>query len=129
MNPLIRRIVAALGANAFGQATNIVIQLASLPLFLHQWNMSTYGTWLMLSAMPAYLSMADVGMVSTAGNRMTMAMGNGQVAQANAVFQSALVFMLLACSGFAVLSLPAVMWAPVPGLNTPDERMALAALV
>ncbi|MDI1257862.1 hypothetical protein [Aquabacterium sp.] len=129
MNPLIRRIVAALGANAFGQATNIVIQLASLPLFLHQWNMSTYGTWLMLSAMPAYLSMADVGMVSTAGNRMTMAMGNGQVAQANAVFQSALVFMLVACSGFAVLSLPAVMWAPIPGLNTLDERMALAALV
>lgn len=129
MNPVVQRVVAALGANAFGQGINIVIQLASLPLFLHQWDMGTYGTWLMLSAMPAYLSMADVGMVSTAGNRMTMAMGQGQVAQANAVFQSALVFMLVACGGFALLTLPAVLLAPIPGLHTLDERLALAALV
>lgn len=129
MNPVIRRIVAALGANAFGQAINIVIQLASLPLFLHQWDMRTYGTWLMISAMPAYLSMADVGMVSTAGNRMTMGMGQGNVAHANTVFQSALVFMLVVCGGFALLSLPIVMLGPIPGLHSDDERLALAALV
>lgn len=121
--------MAALGANAFGQATNIVIQLASLPLFLHRWDVATYGTWLMLSAIPAYLSMADVGMVATAGNRMTMAMGRGDARQANAIFQSALVFMLLACGGLAVVSLPLVLWAPVPGLAEWDERLALAALV
>jgi O-antigen/teichoic acid export membrane protein len=129
VSPLVRRVVAALGANAFGQGINIIIQLASLPLFLHRWDVSTYGTWLMLSAMPAYLSMADVGMVSTAGNRMTMDMAQGRVAQANAVFQSALVFMLLACGGFLLLSLPVVMLAPVPGLTVMDERLALAALV
>lgn len=129
MSPLLRRIVAALGANAFGQAVNILIQLASLPLFLYHWDMNTYGTWLMLSAMPAYLSMADVGMVSTAGNRMTMSMGQGEVAQAKAVFQSALVFMLVTCAGFALLSLPAVMLAPIPGLDSMDERVALALLV
>ena len=129
MSPVVRRIVAALGANAFGQAISILIQLASLPLFLHRWDVSTYGTWLMLSALPAYLSMADVGMVATAGNRMTMAMGQGHLEQANAVFQSALVFMLLTCSSFALLSLPTVLLAPIPGLDTGDERLALAALV
>ncbi len=30
---------------------------------------------LLLSALPAYLSMADVGMVGAAGNKMMMAMG------------------------------------------------------
>lgn len=129
MSPLVRRIVAALGANAFGQGINIVIQLASLPLFLSRWDVSTYGTWLMLSAMPAYLSMADVGMVSTAGNRMTMDLAQGRVAQANAVFQSALAFMLLSCGGFMLLSVPTVLLAPIAGLNTADERLALAALV
>ncbi len=129
MSPLLQRITAALGANAFGQATNIVIQLASLPLFLRQWDVATYGTWLMLSAIPAYLSMADVGMVSTAGNRMTMAMGRGDARQANAIFQSALLFMLLACGGLAATALPMVLWAPVPGLVGWDERLALAALV
>ncbi|MDO9235714.1 MAG: hypothetical protein Q7U28_06725 [Aquabacterium sp.] len=129
MSPLMARIVAALGAGAFGQAINIVIQLASLPLFLHQWDLPTYGTWLMLSAMPAYLSMADVGMVSTAGNRMTMEMGQGRVDHANAVFQSALVFMLVACGSFALLSLPTVLWGMVPGVGTMDERVAVAALI
>lgn len=129
MSPLLQRIIAALGANAFGQATNIVIQLASLPLFLHRWDVATYGTWLMLSAIPAYLSMADVGMVSTAGNRMTMAMGRGDTRQANAIFQSAMVFMLLACGGIATVALPWVLWAPIPGVLRWDERLALAALV
>lgn len=129
MSPLSTRIVAALGAGAFGQAVNVFIQLASLPLFLHQWDVATYGTWLMLSAMPAYLAMADVGMVSTAGNRMTMAMAQGQPAQANAVFHSALVFMLLVCGAFALVSLPVVALAPVPGLSTQDQRVALCALI
>ncbi|MDE2401333.1 MAG: hypothetical protein KGL90_06680 [Burkholderiales bacterium] len=129
MSPLIQRVVAALGANAFGQAINIVIQLASLPLFLHRWDVATYGTWLMLSAIPAYLSMADVGMVATAGNRMTMAIGRGDVRQANAIFQSALVFMVLACGGIALVSLPLVLCAPIPGVSRWDERLALAALV
>jgi O-antigen/teichoic acid export membrane protein len=129
VSPLIRRVVAALGANAFGQAVNIFIQLASLPLFLHHWDVTTYGTWLMLSALPAYLSMADVGMVATAGNRMTMALGQGQAALANTVFQSALVFMLLTCSGLALLTLPTVLLAPIPGLDSGDERVALAALL
>lgn len=129
MSPVLARIVAALGAGVFGQGVNILIQLASLPLFLSRWDVATYGSWLMLSAMPAYLSMADVGMVSTAGNRMTMEMGQGRVMHANAVFQSAFAFMLLACGGFALLTLPVVMLAPLPGLNTQDERLALAALV
>ncbi|MBC7701807.1 hypothetical protein [Aquabacterium sp.] len=129
MSPLIRRVVAALGANAVGQAINIVIQLASLPLFLHRWDVATYGTWLMLSAIPAYLSMADVGMVAAAGNRMTMAMGRGDAKQANTIFQSAMVFMLLVCGSIAALSLPLLLWAPMPGLVQWDERLALAALV
>ena len=129
VSPFIRRVVAALGANAFGQAVNIVIQLASLPLFLHRWDVATYGTWLMLSALPAYLSMADVGMVATAGNRMTMALGQGDTAHANVVFQSALVFMLLTCASVALLALPCVLLAPIPGLDSLDERTALAALV
>jgi hypothetical protein len=66
---MLRRIILGLGANAVGQAVSIVIQLFSLPLYLLYWDLSTYGTWIMLSAVPAYLSMADFGMVYTAGIR------------------------------------------------------------
>ena len=83
---MIRRIISGFGANAFGQTVSIVIQLFSLPLFLYYWDTSTYGAWLILSAVPAYLTMADVGMVNAAGNKMTMALGRSDTAEAEPGF-------------------------------------------
>lgn len=123
-----RRILAGMGANSFGMATTIGIQVLSLPLFLHYWNTSTYGVWLMLSAIPAYLSMADVGMVTAAGNKMTMAMGKNDLAETNKIFQSAQLFMTIVCGLAALLTLPIILFAPLPWLQSYDQRVALAAL-
>jgi O-antigen/teichoic acid export membrane protein len=123
-----RRIIAGMGANSFGMAITIGIQLVSLPLFLHFWDTSTYGVWLMLSAIPAYLSMADVGMVTAAGNKMTMAMGKGDLVEANRVFQSAQLFMTLVCGSIAMITLPVIFFAPLPFLQSADMRLALSAL-
>ena len=123
-----RRILAGMGANSFGMATTIGIQVLSLPLFLHYWNTSTYGVWLMLSAIPAYLSMADVGMVTAAGNKMTMAMGKNDLAETNKIFQSAQLFMTIVCGSVALFTLPIILFAPLPWLQNSDQRVALAAL-
>ncbi|MFT3735910.1 MAG: hypothetical protein QM776_12930 [Rhodocyclaceae bacterium] len=128
-NGLFRRILAGTGANAFGQAVNIGIQLASLPLFLWRWDLATYGQWLLLSAVPAYVAMADVGMVTTAGNRMTMALGAGQVTEARRVFQTAQAFMLLVCGALALLLVPAILLLPLSVLGDTSARIALSALV
>lgn len=128
MSNLRRRIVAGLGANAFAQGVGIVIQLASLPLFLHQWDAATYGTWLMLSALPAYLSMADVGMVTAAGNRMTMAMGQGDRAQATQLFHSATAFIGVVGVVLALIAFALAAWLPLPKAVDADARLALAAL-
>lgn len=98
------RILAAIGAGAFGQLVSVAIQLASLPLFLRYWDMATYGQWLMLSAIPAYVSMADVGMVTTAGNRMTMDVARGDFQAANRVFQSAWLFLALVCVAISAVA-------------------------
>lgn len=123
-----RRLIAGMGAGTFGLGISICIQLLSLPLFLNHWDVSTYGAWLVLSAIPAYLSMADVGMVTAAGNKMTMAMGRGDVAQANQVFQSAQLFMVLVCGTIGLLVIPAALWLPLPGLSQMGDRVALGAL-
>lgn len=123
-----QRVLAAMGAHSMGMAISVGIQLASLPLFLAVWDTATYGTWLLISALPAYLAMADVGMVTAAGNRMTMAMGAGETALANRVFQSAQVFMLLVCAALAALALPLIAGSPWPADATLDQRMALMAL-
>ncbi len=123
-----QRVIAAMGAHSMGMAISVGIQLASLPLFLATWDPATYGTWLLLSALPGYLAMADVGMVTAAGNRMTMAQGAGDAAMARRVFQSAQMFMLFVCAVLAALALPAIWWSPWPADATLDQRMALMAL-
>jgi alpha-maltose-1-phosphate synthase len=122
------RVLAGMGANSFGMALSIGIQLASLPLFLYYWDTATYGNWLILSAIPAYLSMADVGMVTAAGNKVVMAMGKGDETEANRVFQSAQLFMAVVCSGVAMLAIPTALFVPLPGVSGLDMRMALGLL-
>jgi O-antigen/teichoic acid export membrane protein len=124
-----RRIIAGMGANSFGMAITIGIQLASLPLFLHYWDAATYGTWLILSAIPAYLSMADVGMVTAAGNKMTIAVGKGDITEANRIFQSAQAFMLVVCGVIGLFAVPFVIFAPLPWFTSTDIRLTLIALI
>lgn len=123
-----RRIISGMGANSFGLAISVVIQILSIPLFLSYWDTTTYGVWLMLSAIPAYLSMTDVGMVAAAGNKMTMSMGEGNVSEANTTFQSAQTFMIIVCCSLILFIVPLILWAPFPGLVTMDRRVALLAL-
>lgn len=118
-----------MGAGAFGQAVVIVIQIFSLPLFLKQWDTATYGTWLLLSAMPSYLAMTDLGMVATAGNRMTMALGHGDKVEANRLFHSAFMFVLVMTGGAVLLSVPVALFAPFDSLQSADQRMAICLLI
>ncbi len=124
-----KRIAAGVGANAYGQAITIGVQLLALPVYLHYWDAARYGTWLMLSAMPAYFTMADVGMLTAAGNKMTMEVGRGDLTSANRIFQSALVFMAAAC--LAVLAITAGVLTLVNGskFGTPEYKLTVAILV
>ena len=102
-SPLRRRIIKGLGANTFGQVINIAIQLTSVPIFLHFWGADLYGKWLILSSLPGYLSMSDIGFGSVAGNEMTMLTARQDYQGASRVFQSAWVFVTSVCSVISIL--------------------------
>jgi O-antigen/teichoic acid export membrane protein len=125
---MMRRIISGFGANAFGQVIGIIIQFLSLPLFLLYWDASTYGSWLVLSAVPTYLSLADVGMVSASSNKIIIALGRSDSAEANRVFQSVQLFMIIVCGSFALLVTPVALFAPLPWSLSLDKRIALVAL-
>lgn len=106
------RILAGTGANLFGQAVSALVQLVSLPLFLHAWDAARYGKWVMLSAIPTYFAMSDGGIVPVAGNRITILRAAGDTVGADRVFQSAFALVLAATLivtslfGAAMLLLP-----------------------
>lgn len=87
------KLLRNLGANAYGQLVTIAIQLISVPLFLHYWGVPLYGEWLILSAIPAYLSLSDIGFASVAANDMTMRVAKGDKQSALEVYQSIWIFI------------------------------------
>jgi len=129
MSPFIKRVISGMGANAYGQLVSIVIQLISLPIYLSKWNLETYGVWLTLAAIPAYFSMADIGMVSVAGTRMTILVGKGDLKTANRVFQSAQLFVGLSCLAVAAIAFPIIFLSPFDALQPPNTRTTLFILV
>ena len=48
MTPIVKRVIAGVGANTYDQLANIVMQLVSLPIYLSHWDVRTYGTWLVI---------------------------------------------------------------------------------
>ena len=74
---IISRLFSGGLANIFGQIVTVIIQLISIPLLLAYWGVNLYGEWLLLSAIPVYLSMSDLGFGSVAANQMTMLMAKG----------------------------------------------------
>lgn len=75
--PLRRRVFLSLTANAAGQLVTIGSQIILTPLYFSAWGAAKYGEWLILSSIPAYLIMADLGIGSAAGNEMSMRAGSG----------------------------------------------------
>lgn len=104
---MLTRVATGAIANGFAQLTTIAIQLATLPVFLACWDLESYGKWLIISAVPSYLSAADAGLVTETGNRMTAAIARGHRHDAVRVFQSSFAALGLICLSieFAVLLL------------------------
>ena len=83
-----KRFALGVGANAFGQIVTILTQLVSVPLFLSCWGVEVYGEWLILTAIPVYLSLCEFGFANTASNEMTTAVARGRNRYALGVYWS-----------------------------------------
>jgi len=105
--------MGGLGAQAFGQVVNTVIQIASVPLFLRAWGIELYADWLIVSAVPVYLAMSDVGFTNAAMNDMTMSVGKGDRAAALASCHSAWLLLSLVTVGAVIVIVPTVLLLPI----------------
>jgi O-antigen/teichoic acid export membrane protein len=98
------RLLKGIGAQGFSQAVQIFIRLAEVPLLLSYWGTQLYGEWLMLSAIPVYLSISDGGFAGAACRDMTIRSGEKDRSQILAVFQSVLVLLVVASTVTFILS-------------------------
>lgn len=120
-----------LGAHAYGQLVTVIVQLAGVPILLHAWGTQLYGEWLILFAIPAYLSIVDLGFSQSAGNDMTASVARGDRTGALSVFQSlgVMVYGLtaigLTLSTLVVFHLPIQDWLNFQALDADSTRWTL----
>ena len=107
------KLLRNLGANAYGQLITVAIQLVSIPLFLHYWGVNLYGEWLILSAIPAYLSLSDIGFATVAANDMTMRVAKGDKKGALEVYQSTWVLISIVSLVIGSISSYLIFYFPI----------------
>lgn len=129
MSGRIRRVLNGVGANAFGQLVTVFVQLASLPVYMSVWSGDQYGKWLILAAVPIYISMADAGFIGVAINKMTMDYASGDIESANLVFSSSLVFVAALSLLLFVLSVIVIFFLGIEYFSEGDNAWVLMFLL
>jgi O-antigen/teichoic acid export membrane protein len=87
---MFRRFLLALWANVGVRATGIVVQVLGVAAFVRFWGVHLYGEWLVLTAVPAYLTMSDLGFSAAAANRMCIAHAQDRLREAEQTFRACL---------------------------------------
>jgi len=89
-----RRLIQSYGATILGPFVTIFVQLINVPVMLHYWGAHLYGEWLLISTIPAYLILTDLGFGSAAGSDMTLRVHAGDREGAIETFQSISALMV-----------------------------------
>lgn len=114
------RLGRTLSAQAYGQLVTLAVQIALVPLLLHAWGVQLYGAWLLLSAVPFYLTFSDFGFTYVAKNAMVMAVAAGRRDAALRIFQSIFALLSIAAPLLFAISAGVIILADVPGWPSVD---------
>jgi O-antigen/teichoic acid export membrane protein len=129
-----QRLMRGFGAHAMGSVVTTIVQVVSVPVFLHCWGAKLYGEWLILSAIPTYLTLSDLGFGNVSGNEMTMQVAAGDKRGAIKTFQSMLALTCIVsvvcgiCAIGCVQLLPWYGWVKISQISLPDARTILTLL-
>ena len=121
------RVASGVFAHLYSQLVTVVTQIASLPLFLMVWDADRYGQWIVLSAIPVYLSISDVGILTAAGNLMSMHRARGENDELRLVFKTTLLIVTSILPLIAIVAAAALALFNF-GMNV-EQREALFILI
>ena len=99
-------------ATALAPVISAVIQLGTVPLLLRAWGAAKYGDWLLLSAIPSYLSLSDLGFGDASATDMTLRVSSGDRDGALRTFQSSWVLLTAVSLLILLLAVPLTWFVP-----------------
>jgi O-antigen/teichoic acid export membrane protein len=126
-----KRLMIGFATTVVSKAASTVVQVVQVPVLLHYWGETMFGMWMVLTALPSYLSFSNIGFGSVAGNEMTMLMARGEQDEALSVFQSCwwMISLLLGVAGVvmcvALYYLPMARLLNLTSISEHDAKWAL----
>lgn len=126
-----RRLLQGMGATALGPLITAATQLGAVPILLSAWGAAKYGDWLLLSAVPTYLALSDIGFSDASASDMTLRAAAGDRKGALRTFQSAWMLLTIVSAVVGALCAVAVWWMPWRewlNLTTVTDRQSSAIL-
>lgn len=130
--PFLRRVGSTFAAQIYNQVVGTGVQLVQVPLLLVAWGADRYGGWLVLYAIPSYLTLSDFGFTLIAKNDMVIRAAGGDRAGVTRIYHSvfALLLAVVAVLGvLAVVGVEAVSWRRVVDLGPISETTARIVLL
>ncbi len=103
-----RRVARTLGGHVYNQVVTVGVQVALVPVLLLAWGTERYGVWLVLSAIPTYLTFCDLGFTYIAKNEMTIRVAEGDRHGALVTYQSVFMLLIVATAVVGALAVAAI---------------------
>ena len=125
------RLIRGLSATALGPIVTALVQVVSVPLLLHAWGTARYGDWLLLSAIPSYLTLSDLGFGDASGSDMSVRVAANDKSGALETFQSSWVLItsisltILLLAGGLVWWIPWQRWLRLSSVSSPEAAAVL----
>lgn len=93
-----RRVGFTFTAQIYNQIVIVAVQLLQVPFLLSAWGADRYGGWLVLYAVPSYLTLSDFGFTLVAKNSMVMHAASSDHAGVLRVYHSVFALLLVAAA-------------------------------
>jgi O-antigen/teichoic acid export membrane protein len=103
-----RRVAHTLSGQVYNQVVVIGVQVALVPILLFAWGTERYGVWLVLSAIPTYLTFCDFGFTYIAKNEMTIRVAQGDRHGGLVTYQSVFLLLCIAATGIGTIAAAAI---------------------
>lgn len=91
-----RRVGLTFSAQIYNQIVILGVQLVQVPFLLAAWGSERYGGWLVLYAVPSYLTLTDLGFTSVAKNQMVIHVAKADRTGVLRVYHSVFALLLVA---------------------------------
>jgi O-antigen/teichoic acid export membrane protein len=124
-----RRILSGTMANMAGIVMNAVLQVVTVPVLLSAWGAEAFGLWVMLTTIPTYFALTDLGFLQATTSEMAMRFARQEKAGAARVFFSSSALIMLVCLFFFAVTGSIASGLSAGGLLPPGVELSVLLLL